>query len=426
MYRMRKLATVFLLNSCLSGAVFAEAGASLGSEIAALNDQIADADATLASYDGGLIKTLAETRREALLLLRTMIESRQQVEVGGAQLEITLPAVEPDPERAEQLLGEMASQQLRVEAAEDEAASSGGLIQALALSRVETEKLTLAQLQMGYLQARYGIAFPVMNQPRQASTTTVPNENADSMDANAGESLPWADPDYPNIDYTLAPFEQAYNEGHRIEGWWTVEEELAAIDDSLRIIAVNYSAYESGNFSGLTALIAQCREGDTSLVFVQDEFLRGNFRRNTLDITYRIDTSPAQSTRWGELTSNKGAGLFRGEAESMLRDLYDAEKFFIRITDSNGQRYDAEFDLAGVQNAIDAVAGACGWTTLNLTQDDYRAIQTMLNAGGFEAGTPDGIWGTGSKRAMGAFQEQQGLPATGAPDRETLQALGVE
>ncbi|MBL1267265.1 MAG: peptidoglycan-binding protein [Halomonas sp.] len=426
MYRMGTLATVFLLNSCLAGAAFAQAGSSLDSEIAAINDQIADADATLSSYDGGLINTLAETRREALLLLRTMIESRQQANESGAQLEITLPAVEPDPERAEQLLGEMASQQLRVEDAENEAASSGGLIQALALSRVETEKLTLAQLQMGYLQARYGIAFPVMNQPSQAGTTTSHSENTSSTNASAGESFPWADPDYPNIDYSLAPFEQAYNEGHRIEGWWTVEEELAAIDDSLRIIAVNYSAYKTGNISGLTALIAQCREGDTSLIFVQNEFLRGDFRRNTLDITYRIDTSPAQSTRWGELTSNKGAGIFGSEAESMLRDLYDAEKFFIRITDSNGQRHDAEFDLAGVQNAIDSVAGACGWTTLDLTQDDYRAIQMMLNAGGFEAGTPDGIWGTGSRSAMRDFQEKQGLTASGAPNRETLQALGVE
>ncbi|MCD1588202.1 hypothetical protein K7H09_19555, partial [Halomonas sp. IOP_14] len=167
MYRMGTLATVFLLNFCITGAASAQAVSSLDSEIAAINDQIADADATLSSYDGGLINTLAETRREALLLLRTMIESRQQAEDGGVQLEITLPAVEPDPERAEQLLGEMASQQLRVEAAENEAASSGGLIQALALSRVETEKLTLAQLQMGYLQARYGIAFPVMNQPSE-------------------------------------------------------------------------------------------------------------------------------------------------------------------------------------------------------------------------------------------------------------------
>ncbi|WP_339934480.1 peptidoglycan-binding domain-containing protein [Vreelandella glaciei] len=126
------------------------------------------------------------------------------------------------------------------------------------------------------------------------------------------------------------------------------------------------------------------------------------------------------------VTSNKGAGIFGDEAESMLRDLYDAEKFFIRITDSNGQRHDAEFDLTGVQNTIDSVASACGWTTLDLTQDDYRAIQMMLNAGGFEAGKPDGIWGAGSRSAMRDFQEKQGLTASGAPNRETLQALGVE
>ncbi|MFG6666452.1 peptidoglycan-binding protein [Halomonas sp. HNIBRBA4712] len=397
----------------------------MGSEIAALNDQIADADATLASYEGGLIKTLAQTRREALLLLRATIEARQQAEVGGASLEITLPAVEPDPERAEQLLGEMASQQLRVEAAEDEAASSGGLIQAVALSRVQTEKLTLAQLQMGYYQARYGIAFPAMNRPVQAESV-MSEERADSTMVDTAESLPWANPDYPNVDYSLAPFEQAYEEGYRIVGWWTVEEELAAIDDSPRFIAINYSAYESGNFSGLTALVAQCRERETSFVFLQDDFLRGDFRRNTLDVTYRIDTLPAESTRWGQLTSNKGAGLFGNEAESLLRQIYNAKKFFTRITDSNGQRHDAEFDLAGVQDPIDTVAAACGWTTLDLTQDDYRAIQTMLNAGGFDAGTPDGVWGSGSRSAMRSFQEQQGLTPTGAADRQTLQVLGVE
>ena len=95
------------------------------------------------------------------------------------------------------------------------------------------------------------------------------------------------------------------------------------------------------------------------------------------------------------------------------------------MTDGNGQRHDAEFDLAGVKDAIDAVAGACGWSTLELSRDDYRAIQTILNAGGFNAGTPDGVWGTGSRDALRAFQEQNGLPATGAPDRATLEALGV-
>jgi len=46
--------------------------------------------------------------------------------------------------------------------------------------------------------------------------------------------------------------------------------------------------------------------------------------------------------------------------------------------------------------------------------------------GGFEAGTPDGVWGNGSRNAMRAFQEQRGLAVTGAPDRATLETLGVQ
>ena len=161
-------------------------------------------------------------------------------------------------------------------------------------------------------------------------------------------------------------------------------------------------------------------------MFVQDDFLISAIRRNSFDITYRIDDAPAQQTRWSELTSNKGAGLFGSKSEDFLRELYDATDFFIRLRDGDGQRHDAEFDLSGIQKAIEAVAGACGWSTLNLSRDDYRAIQTMLNAGGFDAGTPDGVWGNGSRNAMRAFQEQNDLAPTGAPDRATLEALGIQ
>ncbi len=140
------------------GSAIAQESSPLDAEITAIDSQISEVDATISRYEGGLIRMLAESRREALLLLRTVVEARQTAEAAGAMIEVTVPGVEPDPERAEQLLGEMAAQQDRVETAEREAASAGGLIQAVALSRVETEKLTLAQLQMAYLQARYGIA----------------------------------------------------------------------------------------------------------------------------------------------------------------------------------------------------------------------------------------------------------------------------
>ena len=45
---------------------------------------------------------------------------------------------------------------------------------------------------------------------------------------------------------------------------------------------------------------------------------------------------------------------------------------------------------------------------------------------GFDAGTPDGVWGNGSRNAMRAFQERNGLAPTGAPDRATLEALGIQ
>ncbi|MFO8125947.1 peptidoglycan-binding domain-containing protein [Yoonia sp.] len=35
-------------------------------------------------------------------------------------------------------------------------------------------------------------------------------------------------------------------------------------------------------------------------------------------------------------------------------------------------------------------------------------------------------WGNASRNAMRMFQEQNGLPTTGAPDRATLKALGVQ
>jgi len=428
-YKIRPIALGLVIAFSVATTALPQEAPRLDAEIAAIDSQITEVEETISRYEGGLILALAQSRREALLLLRAVVESRKQAEAEGAAIEVTVPAVEPNPERADRLLGEMAAQQQRVEAAEQEAAAAGGLIQAVALSRAETEKLTLAQLQMAHLQARYGIAFPVAPEVTASET---PRSEAQASDATpeeddpTGAALPWADPDHPSIDYSLAPFEQAHNEGDRIAGWWVINEERAAIDDSPRVVAINYSAYDANSYTGFTALLAQCREGETSIVFVQDDFLISGMRRNSFDITYRIDSAPAQSTRWNELTTNKGAGLFGSGSEAFLRDLYDADDFFIRLTDGDGQRHDAEFDLAGIQTAVEAVAGACGWSTIDLSRDDYRAIQTLLNAGGFDAGTPDGIWGSRSRSAMRAFQEENGLPPTGAPDRTTLEALGAQ
>lgn len=82
---------------------------SLSTELADIERQLTEIDAQAARYDGGLILTLIEARREALLLARTLIENRINAEAGGATVEVTLPAVQPDEARAAQILGEMAA-----------------------------------------------------------------------------------------------------------------------------------------------------------------------------------------------------------------------------------------------------------------------------------------------------------------------------
>lgn len=416
---------VFAVSLAAAIPAFAQES-SLFTELADIERQLTEIEAQAARYDGGLILTLIDARREALLLARTLIENRINAEAGGATVEVTVPAVQPDDARAAQILGEMAAVQQRIEEAEREAATGGGLIQALALSRAETERLTLAQLQMGYLQAKYGIAFPVIvAQPAASAPTAAPAADPATPPEGALQTVAWADSRFPAIDYTLAPFEQANRDGHRISGWWTIESTRAAVDDSPQIVALNHSQFRPNNFMGQTALVARCMEGETAFVFVQDDFLMNDYRRNTFDMTLRIDDQPSQQSRWSSLTSNKGAGLFGRDAETFIRSIYDANRLFVRLVESNGQQHDALFELAGAQDAFEEIAAACGWTTLSLSADDYRAIQTLLNAGGFDVGTPDGQWGPASQKAMRAYQASVGLPETGAPDRATLEKLGV-
>ncbi len=430
-YRKLLLASVACVLVGTSSAMSQQAAtdliANLKAEITDLEAEIAASETAGQNYEGGLLGMLSELNTQALTLTKSVTEARLAAEEGGVPVEIVVPAVQPDPEKAAELLGEITAQQAVVDAALQEAQGSSGLMGAMAYTVYETEKVTLAQLRQGWMQAHYGISFPVL--PAMPSMGSEPPSDtvteAPALDADDAVAVAWADPKYPQIDYDQSMFRSYDASGFVFNGWWAVENTKSAIDDSPQVYAVNVSDWGSDRVMKHPTLAVACYEGEARVLFNADSFIMTDFQTYRVPVTIRIDSEDATRTNWGALTSNQGAGLFDGPAQDMIRSLNGASKVFLRLEENNGGKHDLNLDMSGSDEAFKAVAQACGFSLIELTKEDYRAIQTMLNAAGFDTGTPDGVWGNGSRDAMRAYQAQNNLEPTGAPDEATLAAMGV-
>ena len=58
-----------------------------------------------------------------------------------------------------------------------------------------------------------------------------------------------------------------------------------------------------------------------------------------------------------------------------------------------------------------------------LTRTQLLELQTLLNAAGFDSGTPDGMSGPATQRGVRGYQRSLGLPADGYPTLDLLQRL---
>ncbi len=95
------------------------------------------------------------------------------------------------------------------------------------------------------------------------------------------------------------------------------------------------------------------------------------------------------------------------------------------------KRYNNSDNYAiGVGHLSDRIAGggpiqaSFGPDKYGLTIDDRKALQERLTARGFDTDGTDGVIGPNSRKAITAYQQSQGLPATGDPSRELLARLG--
>lgn len=154
---------------------------ALRTELEATKKEVAAAEAQYTQYSGGLIKVLIGLRLEVLKTNEALIQQRIHAIESGARVTIQTAATKPDPERAKQLEAELTKQELKVSEAEGKASAySGGLVGAMALMSVATERNTLAMLRQQYLIAKHGLAFV-------AQDSTAPTSLPPAVEAAATE-----------------------------------------------------------------------------------------------------------------------------------------------------------------------------------------------------------------------------------------------
>ena len=160
----------------------------LQGELAQVESEIESAEEDNRAYSGGLIKTLIALRLKILKTNHALIQQRVHALESGAEIDIVVIGSEPDPELAATLLAEIENQRIKVAEAEKEAARySGGLVRAMALSAVGTQRNTLAMLEQRYFNAEYGLATPIPRASPEAGVGTTPavpasNPTADCLD----------------------------------------------------------------------------------------------------------------------------------------------------------------------------------------------------------------------------------------------------
>ena len=162
---MSRLCIVILVGLVTFGnySVYADESdlAGLESDLADIRIRMEAAKADAESYAGGLIHALILQRLETLRLTEALLNQRRIAIREGAKFTFELPAIRPDAGREAEIAQDLLAAMDELGAAEAEAARySGGLVHALALTNVMTQRQTVAMLHQAAIAARYGLTVP--------------------------------------------------------------------------------------------------------------------------------------------------------------------------------------------------------------------------------------------------------------------------
>ncbi len=133
-----------------------------------------------------------------------------------------------------------------------------------------------------------------------------------------------------------------------------------------------------------------------------------------------------RGVKWGGEEGSISAG-----AGSVIQPQPGGPRFVVTSNFRAIKRYNNSDNYAiGVGHLADRIAGGGPLRgsfppdANGLTKDDRVALQQRLTARGFDTDGTDGVIGPNSRKAISAYQQTLGLPATGEPSLDLLRRLG--
>jgi hypothetical protein len=134
---------------------------------AALASEISVIKSESDKYESGLVKSLIEVRLAITRNTLAMLDQKRASFVRRITLNYRLdgqPVHEASDEELNMILSDLSQAEKKAAASKLEAARyAGGLVQAVALMKAETDEMSVSQLRLKFYSAKHGIPMPIPN-----------------------------------------------------------------------------------------------------------------------------------------------------------------------------------------------------------------------------------------------------------------------
>jgi hypothetical protein len=145
--------------------------------------EIEAAEADRARFEGGVVLALIEARLATLKLTQALLEQRAMAEREGVDVKFVLPVNEPNPERAAEILLEIGDAEKELRDIEAEARGTGGMVGAMAMLAVSTQKQTITMLRLAYYANMYGLGVIHVPEDARGGASASPGDQGATQEA---------------------------------------------------------------------------------------------------------------------------------------------------------------------------------------------------------------------------------------------------